>query len=237
MSQKWREESPNANTNRVFENEKMDLIGLTLELLRSKLNQYFNNLYLDNDERVIISNIVRQDGSLYEDAKDKLVIFLANMQMETIISTFSKDKPVEGNKYVSVTPPLYLNLYLLFYANYSDANYRNGLTMISGAISFFQQNPVFTQNRLPGLDDSIDKLTFEMVNMDMAEHNYLMGLAGAKYLPSVLYKVRMLPFIGQTIQGQTPAVKGLQNHGDPDDGDAPTPKMVQSSGKVDHEIN
>lgn len=195
----------------------MDLIGLTLELVRDKLNQYFNNLYLDNDERVIISNIVRQDGSLYEAAKDKLVIFLANMQTETTISTFSKDKQVEGNKYVSITPPVYLNLYVLFYANYSDANYRNGITMISSTIAFFQQNPVLTQNRLPGLDPSIDKLTFEMVNMNMAEHNYLMGLVGTKYLPSTLYKVRMLPFVGQTITGQTPTVKGLQNHGDLDE--------------------
>lgn len=194
----------------------MDLIGMTLELIRNQLNQYFNNLYLDSDERVIISNIVRQDGSVYEEAKDKLVIFLANMQTETTISTFSKDKLVQGNKYVSVTPPVYLNLYVLFYANYSDANYRNGLAMISATISFFQQNPIFTQNRLPGLDPSVDKLTFEMVNMDMAEHNYLMGLAGAKYLPSALYKVRMLPFIGQSITGQTPAVKGLQSHGEPE---------------------
>jgi hypothetical protein len=209
----------------------MDLIGLTLELIRSKLNQYFNNLYLDSDERVIISNIVRQDGSLYEEAKDKLVIFLANMQTETTISTFSKEKQVEGNKYVSITPPVYLNLYLLFYANYSDANYRNGLTMISGTIAFFQQNPVFTQNKLPGLDPSVDKLTFEMVNMDMAEHNYLMGLAGAKYLPSALYKVRMLPFIGQTITGQTPAVKGLQNHGDPESADITTSTQQEEQEK------
>lgn len=197
----------------------MDLIGQTTELLRNKLNQYFNNLYLDTDDRVIVSNIVRQDGSLYEEAKDKLVIFLANMQTENIISTYSKDKLVEGNKYVTVTPPVYINLYLLFYANYADANYRNGLAMISGTIYFFQQNPVFTQNSLPGLNPAIDKLTFEMVNMDMAEHNYLMGLAGTKYLPSALYKVRLLPFIGQSIQGQTPAVKGLQDHGDPDAAD------------------
>ncbi len=194
----------------------MDLIGQTLELLRDRLNQYFNNIYLDNDDKVIISNIVKHDGSLYEEAKDKLVIFLANMQTENIISTFSKDKLAEGNKYVSVTPPVYINLFLLFYANYADANYRNGLAMISGTIFFFQQNPVFTQNSLPGLNSAIDKLTFEMVNMDMAEHNYLMGLAGTKYLPSALYKVRMLPFVGQSIQGQTPAVTGLQDHGDPD---------------------
>ncbi len=195
----------------------MDLIGQTIGLVQSKLNQYFKNIYFDNEDKVIISNIVKQDGSPYEEAKDKLVIFLANMQAETIVSTFSKDKYVDGNKYVTVTPPVYLNLYLLFYANYADANYRSGLGMISGTIYFFQQNPVFTQNSLPGLNSVIDKLTFEMVNMDIADHNYLLNLVGAKYLPSVLYKVRMLPFIGQSIKAQTPAVAGLQDQAEPEE--------------------
>lgn len=195
----------------------MDQIGRTLDLIRDKLNQYFNNIHQENEEWTIISNVVKQDGTLYDNAKDKVVIFLANMQHETIISTYNKNMPATDERYANVAPPIYINLYLLFFANYFDGNYRDGLRMISGTISFFQQFSCFTQDNLPGLDPVIDKLTFEMVNMDMTEWSYLYGLVGTKCLPSVLYKVRMIPFIGDTIQGQTPSVQGLQDKANPVD--------------------
>ncbi|WP_444997444.1 DUF4255 domain-containing protein [Aliikangiella sp. IMCC44359] len=196
----------------------MDLIGTTLDLIKNKLNQYFCNVYQSSDDWVIISNIVNQDGRLYEEAKDKVILFLANIQHETVISTYNKNVPTDNNRYVTIAPPLYINLHLLFYANYFDSNYRDSLSMISSVISFFQQNSSFTPASLPGLNADIDKLTFDMVNMDMTDLNYLLGLAGTKYLPSVLYKVRMIPFISDEMQGQTPEVQGLQDPAQPKEG-------------------
>ena len=192
----------------------MDQIGKTIDLVKIKMNQYFNNFHKENEEWVVVSNIVKQDGSLYESSKNKVVIFLANIEHETIISTYKTNVSVNDERYAIVAPPIYINLYLLFYANYSGRNYRDGLLMVSGIISFFQQYSNFTHDNLPGLEPEIEKLTFEMVNMDMTELSYLYGLVGTKYLPSVLYKVRMIPFIGDTIKGQSPAVQGLQDQAD-----------------------
>jgi len=201
---------------RIFRwEDAMDQIGKTLDLIKIKLNQYFNNIHRENEEWTIVSNIVKQDGSLYENAKDKVVIFLTNIQHETIVSTYNKNMPVNDQRFAIVAPPIYINLYVLFYANYYDGNYRDGLMMLSGTISFFQQNPTFTQANLPGLESNIDKLTFEMVNMDLTERSYLYGLIGSKCLPSVLYKVRMIPFISNELQGQAPAVQGLQDQAEP----------------------
>jgi hypothetical protein len=198
----------------------MGAIQTTLELIRQKLNEFFRNAEAsapNEEDWVILSNIVNHEGQLYEPTKNKVVMFLANIQHETIISTYSRTTPVKGDQYAIVAPPLYINLFVMFFANFYDNNYTEGLGMISRTISFFQQNTWFTHENLPGLDPIIDKLTFEMHNLDMTGLNYLMGLVGTKYLPSVYYKVRLIPFDSEAIQGQVPAAQGVQASGDVDD--------------------
>jgi len=196
----------------------MAVIGTTLELVRMKLNEFFRNADPKEEDWVILSNVVDYAGSAYEEAKDKVVMFLANIQHETAISTYNSTVPAKnGEGYVVVTPPLYVDLFVLFYANFYDKNYREGLGMISRTISFFQQNPWFTHANLPDLDPIIDKLTFEMTNLDVTDLNYLMALIGTKYLPSAYYKVRMIPFRSDAMQAETPALKGVKTPGEPAD--------------------
>ncbi len=186
----------------------MSLIYHTLKLVRQKMNEFFANQYPRSEDWVILANIVDTDGNAFEDAKNKIVMVLANIQHETIVSTYTRTVPVKGDLYAVVTPPLYIDLFLLYYANFSDRNYGEGLTMISETISFFQQNPTFTHDTLPDLDASIEKLTFEMVNLAVSDLNYLMGMMSAKYLPSVYYKVRLLTFQSRAMRGEIPAVQG-----------------------------
>lgn len=189
------------------------VIQTTLELIRQKLNEFFRNADPKEDDWVILSNVADHEGHPYDEAKDKLVMYLANIQHETVISTYSRTTPVKGDQYAIVAPPLYIDLYVLFLANFYNKNYREGLGIISRTISFFQQSPVFTRDSLPGLDPVIEKLTFEMFNLDLTALNHLMGLMGAKYLPSAYYKVRMIPFDSAAMQGQVPAAQGVQSPG------------------------
>jgi hypothetical protein len=191
----------------------MSTIQTTLEIIRQKLNEFFRNADPRNEDWVILSNIVDQEGNAYEQAKDKVVMFLANIKYETIISTYSPTVPAKNNQYALITPTLYIDLFILFFANFNDKNYPEGLGVISRTISFFQQNPWFTRDSLPNLDPEIDKLTFEMVNLEMTDLNYLMGMIGAKYLPSVYYKVRVIPFRSGAISGQVSPVHGAEPEG------------------------
>jgi hypothetical protein len=157
---------------------------------------------------VILANIVDHDGRPYAAAKDKIVMVLVNIKHETVISTYTAAVRTKGSAYAVVPTPLYIDLYVLFFANFYNENYRQGLAMISRTISFFQQNSWFTADNLPDLPPVIDKLTLEITNLDLVELNYLMGMIGVKYLPSVFYKLRMLPFAGEAIEGVTPAIAG-----------------------------
>ena len=113
-----------------------------------------------NQDVVVLSNVVDHEGRAFPDAKNRLVMFLANIQHETTISTFNRTTPIDNDSYAVICKPIYINLYVLFFANFYDTNYSEGLGVISRTISFFQQNPCFNHNNMPGLDESIDRVTF-----------------------------------------------------------------------------
>lgn len=188
----------------------MNLIQDTLELIRQRLNEYFQAADPAKEDWVILSNVMDQNGHAYEPARNKVVIFLATIQQDTTISTWNVTTPASGRKFAVLQPPVYINLFVLFFANFSGQNYPQGLGMISRTIQFFQENPSFDHQNLPGLPTPIDKLAFEFTNLDEVGTNYLMGLAGVKYLPSVYYKVRMIPFRSDAIQQQVPAAQGYR---------------------------
>ena len=192
----------------------MSEIRGTLEQVRKRLNEFLWTASPRQDDWVILSDIVDQSGQPIQEAQEKVVMFLAGIQKETAVSTYNPNVPVAGNRYAVVAPPLYIDLFILFYANFSGKNYAEGLSAIQRTITFFQQNLWFTHDNLPGLDARIDKLTFEMTNLDPTDLNYILGLTGAKYLPSVYYKVRMIPFESDAMQAQVPAAQGVQAPGE-----------------------
>ena len=191
----------------------MSEIRGTLEQIQKRLNEFLWSAVPREGDWVILSDLVDPQGNPVPETQDKLVMFLAGIQRETAVSTYNPNVPVAGNRYAVVAPPLYIDLFILFYANFSGKNYAEGLAAISRTIAFFQQNLWFTHDNLPDLDPRIDKLTFEMTNLDAVDLSYLMGLTGTKYLPTVYYKVRMIPFDSEAIQAEAPAVKGLQAPG------------------------
>jgi len=101
---------------------------------------------------------------------------------------------------------MHMNLYLVFAAHFPDPNYKEALHFISLVIEFFQGKSVFDKFNTPGLSANIDRLIFEFVNQDIQEMNNMWSLIGAKYLPSVVYKVRMLTFSQSMVREEVPGI-------------------------------
>jgi hypothetical protein len=183
----------------------MSEIRGVLEEVRTRLNEYIAAAHPRPDEWVILSNVVDQGGQPYEAAKDKVVMALVNICREDTVSTYNAFAPAaRGDAYVEHAPPLYVDLYVLFYANFFDLTYTEGLSAVSHVLSFFQQNPVFTRKNLPALPREVDRLTFELFSLDTVELNYVLGMLGAKCLPSAYYKVRLIPFQSGAMRGEAP---------------------------------
>jgi hypothetical protein len=100
-----------------------------------------------------------------------------------------------NNKIEYRNPPVLLNLYCLFSVNHNS--YDTALQYLSLIIQFFQYRSVINAKNTPSdngliLDPKIEKLIVEMVTMNAEQVNHLWATLGGKYLPSVLYKIRMV---------------------------------------------
>ena len=106
--------------------------------------------------------------------------------------------------------PLNINLYVLFSAYFSAGNYSEALRFLSFVMGYLQQKNVFNRSNTLQMDSHIVKLVFEMENLSTERMNNLWASLGAKYMPSVLYKMRMLTIDGSIVREYRPLVKGVQ---------------------------
>jgi hypothetical protein len=191
----------------------MDIIRNALETICSLANAYLENLDRRGDAWVTLTSLVDHDGALNQAARDKIVMTVYNITREVSFSTYqtnvaSKAPTGAGDSFSVVSPPLYVDIHLMFMANFTEKNYGDGLAALSRLISYFQQNPYFNQSNAPTLTEDIDKLTLDFENLSPVDVNYVMSMLGTRYLPSAFYNLRMIPFVTGAMQSRAYAVTG-----------------------------
>lgn len=180
------------------------LIGTVLDLLRGRLNAFLGKKeprYLTHPPAQI-SDLVDQKGewsfSLGGEnviQKDRVIITLVSIEEET----FGKaQKPYVKNPDQTLdilNPEIKLNVFAMFsaFSNMDEGErYSNCLNLISLVVLFFQSIHVFNHQNTPNLPAGIEKVLVELVTPTFEQQNHIWGTLGAKYMPSVLYKIRML---------------------------------------------
>lgn len=162
----------------------------------TQIRDFADNALRQQDRRVedcvVLSNLVDTDGGLPPNTGNKVVLTLAGLEQEKVIATYVRG----GNDttFQLVAPPIYLDLLVVFYANFSGHLYGSGLTAISSIISLFQQNPTFSPQGPLRLPPNMDKLVMELQTPTDGELTALLDRLGVKYLPMVCYKLRLLTF-------------------------------------------
>ncbi|MCX2574548.1 DUF4255 domain-containing protein [Pedobacter sandarakinus] len=188
------------------------MINTALDFISKEVNAHLNHLAGTTvDDYLVVSSIV-YDGKLAIPDKT-LGLTLMNIEEDR----FAKDqrvtvRNVQGDLETR-NPDIYLNLFVLVSANfhYEDTetprlDYLEGLKRLSQVIAFFQSKSVFTQSNSPSLaaiDRNIEKLAVELFSFNFEQMNHFWSIIGHSYLPSVLYKIRML-----TIQENVQLVPG-----------------------------
>lgn len=171
------------------------------------MNEYFKSKLKVNDDRVILSAIVDQEGHVAVQSENKILVTLINIEKETIGK--SNGGPSGVRTLSNNTSPANINLYVLFSAYFSPTNYAEALRFLSFIIAYFQNKNAITRENTPKLDARIEKLIFEMENVGAEKMNNIWSTMGAKYMPSVLYKVRMLTFDASFMREYRPIVSGI----------------------------
>jgi len=183
------------------------MIHVVLSAVVSSLNEYIRNELNLQEDVVILTNAVDLSGNLNSQIDNKLCVFLQNMDEERVIRNGGYQS------YVGSNPPKHFNLHVMFLANFPDPNYLEALRYISLVLEFFQGTQVFDKFNLPTLSTNVEKLSFEFVNFTFDELNSVWSVLGLKYMPSAVYKIKLLSFTNNLIREQVTAVGISSNKG------------------------
>jgi hypothetical protein len=189
------------------------LINTLLVILREKIEAVLQTARAQEDKWIVLENPVEADGTPADGIHNKIVMSVMSIQSDASTSAFVQANMGSNDQYAVTSPPLHLDVYFLLTANFSAANYADGIGMMSRVISYFQEKPVFTHADTPDLPDEMEKLAVEFVSLDFTQANNVMTLTGLKCFPFLLYRIRRVPFAGPAIAGVAPAVRAADPAG------------------------
>lgn len=199
------------------------MIDAALNLLRKELDTYMELRYPRegvHEPIVVLSNVADGDGQ-WAIPTDKIGVSLINIEEEKVFKEQQTNFRNAAGEYEQYNPEIKLNLYMLISANFVNqssqedgANYGQGLRYLSSVISFFQGKNVFTPDNTPAMspappDPQVNKLIVELYSYTFEQQYNFWNVVGAKYLPSVLYKVRLVAFQEKLVQTQNDPITKL----------------------------
>lgn len=94
-----------------------------------------------------------------------------------------------------VEPEIRMNLWVMFVARFAD--YGEGLRHLSRVVAYFQNHRVFNAENSPELHEDLQQVVVELVTPTFSEQNEIWGSLRAAYLPSALYRVKLVVFRDQ----------------------------------------
>ncbi|WP_183564923.1 DUF4255 domain-containing protein [Mucilaginibacter sp. SP1R1] len=188
------------------------MIDQVLTFLNAQLDNYLR-LKLDPSDSssfIQVANIAWNDNETSNangaNSPSNAFITLVNIE-EDRISKSPENYVRQDNGAIYKNPKIYLNLYVLFAVNLSS--YTESLKRLSFIIQFFQYQNVFTPLSWPGLPIGIEKLILDLNTLSFQDMNNLWGILGSKYLPSVMYKIRLVSISEEFSQGNAPLLQEI----------------------------
>ncbi|KHN52491.1 hypothetical protein OI70_19275 [Dickeya fangzhongdai] len=187
------------------------MIDDALGYVKSILSQQLCHQFDSDGELVVVNNLVELNGSYPLKNQNKMVLTLINLEHETI-------KPFYGGRSASgpentnirqIMPAVRFNLDVLFTAHFDD--YHEALKFLSATIAFFQASPTLVRQKFPDMPDDLTQLQFEIENSSYEKTQNLWSALGARYQPSIIYKIRHIAIQSNQIAGETPVLQHVTN--------------------------
>ncbi|WP_378179185.1 DUF4255 domain-containing protein [Aquimarina sp. SS2-1] len=186
------------------------MVDVVLSVLKDKLNEYFKNV-VGTTESNIIEFISTTNNDPVSFTNDKITPFLINISEDRKFRNPDQYAGVIRNGIRTQTnPEIRIELLILFVSKFSK--YDQALKFLSHVIRFFQVNRIFNPLNSPQLsDENIEKLVVELISIPLEEQNQVWHSLNTSYLPSVLYRVRLLSFIDdQSIEFVGEQISGVE---------------------------
>lgn len=193
------------------------MIEAALGLMAGQLNEHLRRRFHLSEDLAVLSNLLEQNGTLVPLVANKLVLFLAGVERDAMAHRApGASHPALSSQQLVMPAPVYLNLLVMCAANFSGSNYPEALKFLSSAIAYFQSHQVLDQHNAPGLDARLERLVLSIENLSSSEMHSLWGIHSGRYLPSVLYRVRMVSVDAESVLGRERTVEGFDAKTFPD---------------------
>jgi hypothetical protein len=184
------------------------MIDLALKYVVGELNAYFNlRAQSLAQDRVEFAALFEFQEKVNEKANDKIVLSLVNVEEEPVYHSVDIFKRTNGTSQL-IKPEVRINLYVLFIANLKP--YDEALKALSQVISFFQLRNFFDYSSIPSLADREGRITFDLFSLSFEQQNHLWGALGAKYVPSVMYKVGIVGIRDEQVEAEIPPIRDVR---------------------------
>lgn len=194
------------------------MIDLALTILKDEINTYLNLKNGSSEDKLVLTNVAKDDGS-WAIPEDKMGLSLIKIEEDRI----GKEQQIahlnNAGKFEYYNPELKFNLFVLVTANFQNGDeegennkYTEGLKQLSNVITFLQQKHVFTPENTPSMAESVAenmKLIAEVYYTSFEQQDNLWTVIGAKYLPSILYRVRLIKILEKAPLLQSPFIKEI----------------------------
>ena len=185
------------------------MIKKALRFTNDSLDQYLKNRFGLDEGKVHLNTIINPDGSIPQINQNKVVISLINIEKETLRPFYSHNQKLSNGQFSDVNPSEKYNLDILLTSNFDD--YDETLKFLNSAIQFFQVNNVMDSNTSSVFTSELTKLEYEIEKISYHEMHNLWSAMGAKYQPSVIYKVRLITIQANETEGFVTAVNQTSN--------------------------
>jgi hypothetical protein len=184
------------------------MIHDVIAAIAGELNRFLQSKHNITEEKVVMSSIVNLDGSVAVQEPDKIVMTLANLEMDKSQSNIGGYTKTSRGSFQKYNPPININITILFSAYFTSENYLEGLKFITSVIAFFQSRAgSFNTQNTPAINGLVERLQAELITMETRDLGNFWGIMGSKYLPSVVYKIKTIPIQHDLISPDIPVIK------------------------------
>lgn len=182
------------------------MIDSAVTQVAGRLNEFLKRHANVAYDIVRTSNLSELDGTAVTDTENKVLVFLVNVERDTVALNALPARSGGFSRSADSSPSVHLTLSLMVAANFSGRHYPDALKFLSNSVSFFQRNPIFDHSNTPDLESRIDRLVLDIENLSLTDLSNLWGILGGRYVPSILYKMRMVTFNARDVISQTPPI-------------------------------
>ncbi len=186
------------------------MISKALQFTNDVLDQFLKNRFGLDESKVLLNNLIEGNGAVPEINQNKIVISLINIEKETAKPFYNRNQQLSNGNYASINPAERYNLDVLISSNFD--NYTETLKFLNAVILFFQVNNTLDASTSSNIPLGLEKLEFDIEKITYHQMQSLWTAMGAKYQPSVIYKMRLVTIQGNEANGFAPEVIQTSNY-------------------------